>query len=74
MIKAGVNPDEHDPHGFTALILAAYNDQLQAVELLIARGADPCATDLELSAVHPTSPLTAWLRMSQKGAYPAECQ
>src|SRR6266851_1648582 len=45
LIKAGMNPDEHDPRGFTPLILAAYNGQAQAVDLLIAKGADPCATD-----------------------------
>jgi ankyrin repeat protein len=45
MIKAGVNPNERDPHGFTPLILAAYNEQPQAVDFLIAKGADPCATD-----------------------------
>jgi hypothetical protein len=43
LIKAGMNPDERDPHGYTALILAAYNGQLQAVDLLIASGANPCA-------------------------------
>src|SRR6266852_7078137 len=45
LIKAGMNPNEHDPRGFTALILAAYNGQPQAVDFLIAKGADPCATD-----------------------------
>jgi ankyrin repeat protein len=45
LIKAGMNPNEHDPRGFTPLILAAYNGQAQAVEFLIAKGADPCATD-----------------------------
>src|SRR3979411_1364498 len=45
LIKAGVNPDERDPHGFTPLILAAYDGQVQAVDFLITKGADPCATD-----------------------------
>jgi hypothetical protein len=45
LIKAGMDPNVRDPHGYTALILAAYNAQLQAVEVLIAKGADPCATD-----------------------------
>ena len=45
LIKAGMNPNEHDPRGFTPLILAAYNGQAQAVDFLIAEGADPCATD-----------------------------
>src|SRR5258707_2269526 len=45
LIKAGVNPNERDPHGFTPLILAAYNEQPQAVDFLITNGADPCATD-----------------------------
>src|SRR6202140_3154811 len=45
LIKAGIDPNEHDPRGFTPLILAAYNGQAQAVDFLIAKGADPCATD-----------------------------
>jgi ankyrin repeat protein len=45
LIKAGMNPNEHDPRGFTPLILAAYNGHAQAVDFLIAKGADPCATD-----------------------------
>src|SRR5882672_7680580 len=45
LITAGMNPNEHDPRGFTPLILAAYNEQPQAVDFLIAKGADPCATD-----------------------------
>lgn len=41
----GAPPNEHDPRGFTPLILAAYNGQVQAVDFLIAEGGDPCATD-----------------------------
>jgi ankyrin repeat protein len=43
--QAGTNPNERDPRGFTPLILAAYNGPAQAVDFLIARSADPCATD-----------------------------
>jgi ankyrin repeat protein len=45
LIDSGMKPDERDPHGFTALILAAYNGQAKTVDLLIAKGANPCATD-----------------------------
>jgi hypothetical protein len=31
LIKAGMNPDERDPRGFTPLILAAYNGQVQPI-------------------------------------------
>jgi ankyrin repeat protein len=46
LIKRGMAVDVRDSRGFTALILAAYDDQLAAVDLLLDRGADPCATDL----------------------------
>ncbi len=47
MITDGVSVDERDSHGYTALIIAAYDGQRQTVEFLMARGADPCATDLK---------------------------
>jgi ankyrin repeat protein len=45
MVKDGVPVDVHDAQGYTALILAAYDDHLDAVSELLADGADPCATD-----------------------------
>jgi ankyrin repeat protein len=45
LIQSGMRPDERDPHGYTALIIAAYNGQPKTVELLIEKGANPCATD-----------------------------
>ena len=43
----GAPPNEHDPRGFTPLILAAYHGQVQEVDFLIAEGADPCGrTDI----------------------------
>ena len=45
LIQSGMKPDERDPHGYTALILAAYNGQATTVDLLIQKGANPCATD-----------------------------
>jgi len=45
MLKAGFHTDERDPRGYTALILAAYNEQPAAVEFLIGKGADACAAD-----------------------------
>ena len=47
MIKDGVPVDLRDSHGYTALILAAYDEQPAAVDLLLARHADPCAADLK---------------------------
>ena len=38
LIRAGMNPNERDPRGFTPLILAAYNGRLLAVDFLIAKG------------------------------------
>jgi ankyrin repeat protein len=45
LIKSGMKPDERDPHGYTALILAAYNGKAATVDFLIQKGANPCATD-----------------------------
>jgi uncharacterized protein len=47
MIKDGVPVDLRDDHGYTALILAAYDEQPAAVDLLLARHADACAADLK---------------------------
>jgi uncharacterized protein len=47
MIKDGVPVDLRDDHGYTALILAAYDEQPAAVDLLLEKHADPCATDLK---------------------------
>jgi len=45
LIQSGMKPDERDPHGYTALILAAYNGQAKTVDFLIQKGANPCAAD-----------------------------
>jgi ankyrin repeat protein len=47
MIKDGVPADLRDENGYTALIIAAYENQPAAVDLLLKRHADPCATDLK---------------------------
>jgi len=47
LIQSGMAVDVRDSQGYTALILAAYDDQPAAVDLLLERGADPCATDLK---------------------------
>jgi ankyrin repeat protein len=47
LIKSGMAVDVRDSQGYTALILAAYDNQPAAVDLLLERGADPCATDLK---------------------------
>jgi hypothetical protein len=39
--------DLHDSHGYTALILAAYDEQPAAVDALLKMHADACATDLK---------------------------
>src|SRR5258708_13468699 len=44
LIQSGMKPDERDPHGYTALILAAYNGQAKTVDLLIQMEPNPCAT------------------------------
>ncbi|HEX3366064.1 ankyrin repeat domain-containing protein [Phenylobacterium sp.] len=46
LIRAGMPVDVRDSRGYTALILAAYDDQPSAVDLLLEQGADPCAADL----------------------------
>src|SRR6202051_1872201 len=45
LIQSGMKPDERDAHGYTALILAAYNGQAATVDFLIQKGANPCAID-----------------------------
>jgi ankyrin repeat protein len=45
LIKSGMKPDERDPNGYTALILAAYNGQAATVDFLVQHGADACAAD-----------------------------
>jgi ankyrin repeat protein len=47
MIKDGVPVDLRDEHGYTALILAAYDEQPAAVDFLLSKQADPCATDIK---------------------------
>jgi uncharacterized protein len=47
LIKSGMGVDVRDSSGFTALILAAYDGQPAAVDLLLRNGADPCAADLK---------------------------
>jgi uncharacterized protein len=47
MIKDGVPVDLRDSQGYTALILAAYDEQPAAVDLLLAKHADACAADLK---------------------------
>lgn len=47
LIKAGMPVDVRDSRGYTALILAAYDDQPSAVDLLLEKGADACAADLK---------------------------
>ena len=42
---AGYDLNTRDEKGYTALILAAYHGQAQAVALLLKAGADPCAQD-----------------------------
>jgi ankyrin repeat protein len=42
---AGYPIDAKTPDGYTALVLAAYNDHAPAVKQLIAAGADACAAD-----------------------------
>ena len=45
LIDAGAPVNAHNDKGYTALILAAYNNHAPAVRLLRARGADPCLAD-----------------------------
>ncbi len=45
MIKDGVPIDMRDSQGYTALIIAAYDGQRPAVDLLLSLHADPCAAD-----------------------------
>jgi uncharacterized protein len=46
LLQSGaLQPDERDPQGYTALILAAYNGHPGAVDVLIGKGANACATD-----------------------------
>ncbi|HEY1941214.1 MAG TPA: ankyrin repeat domain-containing protein [Roseiarcus sp.] len=45
MIKDGVPVDMRDSQGYTALIIAAYDGQRAAVDLLLDKHADPCAAD-----------------------------
>jgi ankyrin repeat protein len=44
-VTSGFPVDVRTPQGYTALILAAYHGQKDAVQKLIRLGADPCARD-----------------------------
>jgi hypothetical protein len=44
-LRAGAQINARDKSGYTALILAAYNNQPEMVDFLIDRGADPCIGD-----------------------------
>ncbi|MBJ9975523.1 ankyrin repeat domain-containing protein [Pseudomonas sp. S75] len=44
-VRAHYDLDVQDSAGYTGLILAAYHGHLQAVERLLAAGANPCAQD-----------------------------
>jgi ankyrin repeat protein len=45
LLVAGADIEAHDPKGYTALILASYNGQAAATELLLKHGALPDAPD-----------------------------
>ncbi len=45
LVKDGADVNAYEARGFTPLILAAYNGQAAAVEVLIAAGADACRPD-----------------------------
>jgi ankyrin repeat protein len=45
LVKEGADANAYEGRGFTPLILAAYNGQAEAVDVLIAAGADPCKPD-----------------------------
>jgi ankyrin repeat protein len=45
LLKAGAPINARDERGYTALILAAYNDQPAMVDFLLAHGADACLGD-----------------------------
>ncbi|TRW14545.1 ankyrin repeat domain-containing protein [Glacieibacterium frigidum] len=45
LVAAGADVNARDARGFTALILAAYNDQPAVLDALIAAKADPCLPD-----------------------------
>jgi ankyrin repeat protein len=45
LVKAGADINAREARGFTALILAAYNEHPDTVDALIAAGADACLPD-----------------------------
>jgi uncharacterized protein len=45
LLKAGYPIDAADSHGYTAVILAAYDGQPSALDFLLASGANPCLGD-----------------------------
>lgn len=44
-IEAGYDLDTQDAKGYSALILAAYHGHAEAVDALLAAGANPCLQD-----------------------------
>jgi ankyrin repeat protein len=45
-LAAGVNINAQNPKGFTALVLASYDDHLDAAKFLLEAGADPNLQDV----------------------------
>lgn len=45
LVKRGFDPNAQDAKGYTAVILATYNDHLGTVEALVEAGAKPCGRD-----------------------------